>query len=333
MIAHARRWLVPLLLVTVVACAPRLVPPGPLVGAENAAATLAQDNLIAADGYVLPLRTWLPGAAPRAVVVAVHGFNDYSNAFADLAPPFNEADIALYAYDQRGFGATADAGLWPGTDVLAADLRAASVAIAARHPGVPIYILGESMGGAVALTAWTDAAPPVAGVVLVGPAVRGRAVIPRYQQGVLWLAAHTVPWLTLTGRGLDITPSDNVAMLRALGADPLVIKETRIDAIWGIVDLMDRALAAAPNFAAPALIQYGANDEIIPPEATQELLDRLPSAAPRTVAIYTGGYHMLLRDLDASTPVTDIVAWIVDPAAPLPSGADDVDPAVLAGNP
>ena len=318
-----------LVLLTVAACAPRLVPPGPLAAVSSAdqEATLAQDKLIAADGYELPLRTWLPAGPPAAVVVAVHGFNDYSNAFTDLATPFNEAGIALYAYDQRGFGATADAGLWPGTDILVGDLRAAVVALSGRHPDAPVYVLGESMGGAVAVAAWAVDPPPVAGLILVGPAVRGRAVIPFYQQTALWLAAHAVPWLELTGRGLDITPSDNVAMLQALGADPLVIKATRIDAIWGVVDLMDRALAAAPALSARALIQYGASDEIIPPKATREFLDRLPVAAPHTVAVYPNGFHMLLRDTAAATPIADIVAWVRAPAAPLPSGAATVDAA------
>lgn len=309
------------------ACAPRLVPPGPLAATPSVAA-LSQDKLIAPDGYELPVRKWLPDATPSAVVVAVHGFNDYSNAFADLAAPFNAAGIALYAYDQRGFGATADPGLWPGTDTLVDDLRAAVTAVSGRHPGTPVFVLGESMGGAVAITAWHTDPLPIAGMVLIGPAVRGRAVIPFYQQTALWIAAHSVPWLELTGQGLDITPSDNTPMLQALGADPLVIKATRIDAIWGIVDLMDRALAAAPSLSTPSLIQYGANDEIIPPDATEEFLDRLPATAPRTLAIYTGGYHMLLRDLSAATPIGDIIAWLQAPDKPLPSGADTVDPAV-----
>ena len=67
----------------------------------------------------------------------------------------------------------------------------------------------------------------------------------------LWLVAHALPWYKLTGEGLNITPSDNIPMLRALAADPLVIKATRADAVWGVVNLMDRAYAAAPDVASP----------------------------------------------------------------------------------
>ena len=145
---------------------------------------------------------------------------------------------------------------------------------------------------------------------------------------LLWIASHTVPWQTVTGRGLDITPSDNIEMLRALGRDPLVIKETRVDAAWGITNLMDAALAGAADFDAPALILYGANDDIIPARATLEMLAQLPPPQrPRKVAIYDAGFHMLLRDLEAETSWRDILAWIDDPANGLPSGADAVDPA------
>jgi hypothetical protein len=96
----------------------------------------------------------------------------------------------------------------------------------------------------------------------------------------LWAAAHSLPWLELSGRGLDIRPSDNVPMLRALGADPLVIKETRVDALWGVTNLMDRAAASAPALPAPALILYGEHDEIIPREAFCAALRRLPRGDP-----------------------------------------------------
>ncbi len=313
------------LLMVLTACAPRIV------GAADSrgAAQFADDHLVTADGYRLPLRSWLPAArSPAAIVVAVHGFNDYSNAFSGLAGSLNTAGIGVYAYDQRGFGATVDAGLWPGATALTADVRAVLTVLRGRHPGLPLFVLGESMGGAVVLAATADEPLPVDGTILVGPAVRGRAVIPLYQEAALWLMAHTVPWLQLTGRGIDITPSDNIEMLRALGADPLVIKETRVDAIWGVVGLMDLALASAPQMTTPALIQYGALDEIIPPAATRVFLDRLPADGRHTIAIYQGGYHMLLRDLEARVPVADVIAWVRSPGAPLPSGADAVDPTV-----
>jgi len=122
-------------------------------------------------------------------------------------------------------------------------------------------------------------------------------------------------------------------MLKRLGLDPLVIKATRVDAIYGLTNLMDRALDSAPDFRLPALILYGEKDEIIPKEPTRLMLGRLPRTEKgnRRVAVYENGYHMLLRDLRADVAWRDIAHWIADSETPLPSGADTNAEAWLAG--
>jgi acylglycerol lipase len=178
---------------------------------------------------------------------------------------------------------------------------------------VPVFVLGDSMGGAVVLAAMTGPDPPAAdGAILVAPAVWARSTMPFYQRWALWLSVHTVPSLTVTGRGLRIVASDNIEMLRALARDPKVIKATRIDTIWGLTNLMDDALEAAGRFEAPALILIGARDEIITEVPTKAMLRRLPEdAADRhTIIRYENGYHMVLRDLQAENAWRDVVSWI-----------------------
>ena len=299
------------------ACAPRSQEVGPRLDAPR----LDGDAIIAADGARLPLRSWLPEGDARAVVLGVHGFNDYGHGFAMPAAVWAEAGIAVYAYDQRGFGAGPAPGLWPGVDALVGDLAEAARVVGARHPGTPLYLVGESMGGGVVMTALARGLVPEAeGAVLVAPAVWGRQTMNAFYRAALWLAAHTVPWATVTGEGLDITPSDNEAMLRALSADPLVIKNTRIDSLWGVVDLMDSALAAAPAIETPLLVLYGARDEVIPEAPTQRMICALNGR--RTVAVYPDGWHMLLRDLQAEVVDRDVIAWIEQRPRRLPSGAD-----------
>ena len=305
------------------ACAPRLAPPGP----GPTAPSLTADRLVAADGLELPLRALLPadGARPKAVIVALHGINDYSNAFEEPGRYWAGRGIATYAYDQRGFGAAPNRGLWAGTPALTADLTAAARALRARYPGIPLYLLGHSMGGAVVLAAMAGAdPPPAAGVILVAPAVWARSTMPLLHRISLWIGAHTLPWLAVTGRGLNIQASDNIEMLRALGRDPLYIKETRIDALHGLVDLMDAALAAAPRLRTPALLLYGAKDEVVPEGPALRLWQALPERARdrQRRALYADGWHMLLRDLEAEVVLNDVVHWIEAPRAPLPSGAE-----------
>jgi alpha-beta hydrolase superfamily lysophospholipase len=114
--------------------------------------------------------------------------------------------------------------------------------------------------------------------------------------------------------------SDNRAAIRRLSTDPLTLRETRVDAVRGLVDLMDAALAAAPRFHAPALFMAGGKDELIPEQATTAVWHALPGG--ERLAFYPEGYHLLLRDSGRAAPIGDVVAWIRDPGAPLPSGAD-----------
>lgn len=291
-----------------------------------AAPAIDSNHLVAADGARLPLRRWLPPAEPpKAVLLALHGFNDYSNFFAGAGAWLAERGIASYAYDQRGFGGAPNRGRWPGTAALLDDLRLGARALRRRHPGVPLYLLGESMGGAVIMTAMASGeAPPADGIILAAPAVWGRASMPWYQTVALWVARQAIPGSRVSGRGLGIQASDNIDMLRALGRDPMMITQTRVDAVFGLVNLMDAAMASAPRVDAAALILYGEKDQLIPDGAVREMLARLPPAPdrPRTVAVYADGWHMLLRDRQAETVWYDILHWIADPRMVLPSGAD-----------
>lgn len=289
---------------------------------------LADDHVLTADGYRLPLYHRAPEGTPRAVVLALHGFGDYSGAFQVLAEPFTGAGIALYAYDQRGFGATADAGRWVGEARLARDARTVAQLLRRRHPNSTLYLLGESMGGAVALLALAEQPPlPVDGVALLAPAVWARRTMPWYQRWGLGLLARIAPGLELTGnaaRRLGIEPTDDPAVRRALSQDPLVQKRFRVATLDGLTRLMDAALAAAPHLPVPALLLYGEQDRIIPPRPVCALLAGLPNPrdpAWRT-ALYPRGYHMLTRYTGAAAIRRDLVAWLLDPGAPLPSGAE-----------
>ncbi len=312
-------FLMAMAMLSLTACTAEFKPPGPAV--EPAVAT--PDAFVMPDGVRLPYRVWLPPEGRlKAVVLALHGMNDSRDAWEIPAPDFAAAGIAVYSPDQRGFGGTASRGYWPGTQGLVDDARDMTRLLQRRYPGVPLYLMGESMGAAVLMVMATEPhAPHVAGYVLVAPAVWGRAEMNPFLRATLWLASHTVPGLLLENRGyVKITASDNHAALVRLSNDPLTILATRVDATEGLVDLMDQALAAAPKFHARALFIYGGKDDLIPKQATLATWRALPKGGA-TLAYYPDHYHLAMRDLGRETVINDVVAWIKDPEA-LPSGAD-----------
>jgi hypothetical protein len=117
------------------------------------------DALVMADGLRLPLHAWRPEGPPRAVMLALHGMNEYGRSFAeDAAPWFTAAGVALYAYDQRGFGGAAPRGVWPGHETLAQDAITAAGLMRARHPSLPLSCWAKAWGARC--LCWPAARPP-----------------------------------------------------------------------------------------------------------------------------------------------------------------------------
>jgi len=291
--------------------------------------TVTDGYFLLRDGIRLPYRQWLPllapGQKPRATVLALHGFNDSRDAWEIPAPWFTRAGFALIAPDQRGFGASPGRGRWPGTETLVYDAADIAGQIRLRAPEQPFFLMGESMGAAVLMClADKPFAPPAKGYVLVAPAVWGRAEMNPFYRGALWSVSTFLPWMKLTGRAAKVLASDNRDALIRLSTDPLTIHETRMDTLAGLVDLMDAALDAAKDFPAPALVQYGGHDELVPAHAMRRVWRRLAASGNPAVrfAYYPAGYHLLLRDHERAKPLGDIIAWLNNPEAPLPSGAD-----------
>lgn len=303
-----------------------MIHPPPAVPPAGETPRIEADHLVATDGSRLPLRRWLPSSGrPWAVAIALHGFNDYSMAFSEVGTELAERGIAVYAYDQRGFGEAPGRRYWHGSDKMIADYRDAVATMHARYPGLPLYAIGESMGGAVVLAAHAQMPrPPVDGVVLIAPAVWGASTMPFWQTGPLWFLSRTIPWWRMSGAGLPITPSDNNAMLRRLANDPLIIKETRVDAIDGLVKLMDEGLEAAAALTGPAIILYGDADDVVPKRPTCRMIRSLPAAPSGAwrIVLYPEGHHMLTRDLAGREPIDDIAAFMAAPSRAVPSGAE-----------
>jgi acylglycerol lipase len=312
------------------------IPAAAAIDAESVAPRFTEREFVTSDGARLPLRKWLPRGPVKAAILALHGFNDYGNAFAIPAKAWAARGIATYAYDQRGFGGAPGRGSWAGEGRLAIDAITAIRVLRRAHPGRPIYLLGESMGGALAILAATGTMSGVIagpegmpraeadGVILSAPAVWGRATMDLLPKAALFFAARLFPETVLSGSGLGIRISDNNAVLRQMARDPLVIKGTRVDAVYGLVDLMDSALGAAPLLDVPLLLMYGAHDEVVPRRPLAEFVAHLPAEPryPRRLAYYPAGYHLLLRDLRGGMVANDVASWIADPRAKLPSKAD-----------
>ncbi|MDW8399259.1 MAG: alpha/beta fold hydrolase, partial [Acetobacteraceae bacterium] len=288
-----------------------------------------------------PLPPWAGGTAPgcagqrpaRGVLLALHGLNDHSGNFLlESLPGFAAAGWQVVAYDHRGFGRSPHRGVWAGAETLAADARGAVAALRARHPGLPVVLMGESMGGAVALLAAAEArgAERPDRLVLLAPALWPEEAFPRVWRAGLEVLAHTVPLLGFRASVPGIVASDNAAALRRFGEDPLTLREVSIEMLHGLVRLMWEAAARAPGCCpAPTLVLHGANDRVVQGEPLRLALAAGTGGA--RVARYAQGWHLLLRDRVREVVLADILRFLEDPGAPLPSGAEAAGRAWVSG--
>lgn len=284
------------------------------------------------DGARLPLTVWEPldGQEPRAVILALHGVNDSRAAFRLAASWWAERGIETWAYDGRGFGGAPGKGIWPGEDLMVRDLRTAVALIRARYPDTPLFVAGESMGGAVTISAFgSDDPPPADGIVLLAPAVWGWSSQSLLNQVSLRAAAgffgdrtaSPPEWLAR-----DRLASDNMIELFRTGRDPASVISTRFDALYGLVELMESASVKLARVETPTLLLYGAYDNLVPNGATQAALRRAGPRPDLRVGVYPDGWHLLNRDLQAETVYADVEAWLRDPDAPLTSGVQARSP-------
>ena len=303
------------------ACAPTVQPTVSGNGSAHQP-TLTADRYVAADGTSLPVISWqAANGKPKAVILGLHGFGDYRKAWDEPAQIWAKDGITTYSYDQRGFGGSPTRGRWPGTAALVDDAKAMTVLLQAQYPGVPIYLAGESMGGAVALVA-ADQGAEVDGLILLATALRSRDTLGPVATKGLWFFAHTIPWFPNGPTSIDFKPTDNPKTLDKLRNDPMMLRAARLDMGYGLVDLMDAARDSAARVHVPYLMLHGLGDRIVPQEPVRAAIEIMPPRSDSRLAFYKEGYHLLLRDKEGTTVAADVAVWISDHEAALPSGAD-----------
>ncbi|MDF1779807.1 MAG: alpha/beta fold hydrolase [Alcanivoracaceae bacterium] len=256
-----------------------------------------------------PLKSWLPSTPPTGVIIALHSFGDYSAAFDLIGPWFAEKGYAVYAWDQHGFGSNDDARTWPGADTLENDLLNRFSSISAKHKNIPIYLLGESLGGAVAINV-TARHPElnIEGLILLAPAVR---------EGIPWRYAWNVAIgavsLVRPGYLLEVPrssddPRFNPVAAQRLAEDPLVHREVRMKSYQGLIRYADRASNIAPTLSTPTLLMYGGKDASVPAVSIARLREHWQNHV--SYIYYPDGPHLLLQSKQWQQVADNMMGWL-----------------------
>jgi alpha-beta hydrolase superfamily lysophospholipase len=293
---------------TVSIAAGALLRPRPRSRPRAAPPRLDEEAFVAGDGLRLPLARWSPKTPRKALALGLHSYGDYRQAFRLVGPQLADHGIELIAYDQRGFGETATRGEWGGSEGLILDLAEAVGALREASSGTPLVVIGESMGGSVALAGVGQGiVRDLDALILAAPGVRGDIPMRQLHDLALRLGALALPWLAVELRRGARPWLDAEEALR-LAEDPLILRRLSVGTYDGLVELATLASALPKSKLPPTLLLHGELDRTIPRAAINELIARL--AGGLSHRHYPERHHLLLHEHGTEQVVQDCLAWL-----------------------
>ena len=266
-------------------------------------------------GVSIFLRSWLPQGAPRAVVAICHGLNAHSGLYAWAAAQFVGAGFAVYAPDLRGRGRSEGERFYV-EDIAdyASDLGGAIAIAKARHPGLPVYLLGHSAGGVTACIYTLDNQAELAGLICEDFAFQVPA--PGLVISAIRGLSHVAPRLNVLTLKNEFFSRDP-EVVAALDADPLIAGESQPAATVAALARADERLHDSfAQITLPLLIMHGTADKVTVCHGS-EFFQAHAGSADKTLRLYEGHYHDLLADLGKEAVMADMLTWI---EARLPAG-------------
>lgn len=261
-------------------------------------------------GVLLFEESWHPAAAPRAVVVIVHGLKDYGHRYAALASELVGKGFAVYAFDQRGHGHSAGARAYvEHFDEYEKDLSRFIDRVAAREPGRPIFLVGHSMGGAIATLYTLDHGDRLAGLVLSAPALARNPDVSGAAIGFTKFLSAIAPSLRVLSLDDDRFSRDP-AVAVAMRSDPLV-DDASIPArtAAGLIDAFATIHARASSLKLPLLVMEGTVDRITPVAGSRALVDAA-SSSDKNLVLFEGAFHDLAHETNAAEVRARITGWL-----------------------
>jgi alpha-beta hydrolase superfamily lysophospholipase len=266
----------------------------------------------APGGPALVGESWPTPTAPRATILIVHGLGEHSGRYGATAAALNGAGFAVHAVDYRGHGRSEGRRVHvDDVDDYVADVRAALAEVRRRDPGVPVFLLGHSQGGLIALELALDDPAAIDGLVVtspflaVHPASRPSPFV-RALARVLFRLAPRLPLPTsIDVRLLSRDPGVGEAYAR----DPLVSHAASAGWLRAIGNAQRDVRARAPRLRVQTLLMAASGDRLVDPEATRQFARAAPPAVVEFVW-WDGFYHEILNDLGREEVLARIVRWL-----------------------
>jgi acylglycerol lipase len=267
-----------------------------------------EGRLDGAGGIELYWQAWLPSSEARAVVVISHGVSEHSARYAHVGERLAGAGYAAYAVDHRGHGRSQGKRVMVDADEVVADLRAFIDLAAARHPGRPVFLLGHSMGAAIAIACAVRHQDALEGLLLSGALADPDAASP-----VTRALSRVLSKLT-PGLGVYQLDASRISrdpeVVRAYEQDPLVHRgKLPARTVAELTGAVARFPEEVPTLRLPLLVMHGGSDSLTAPAGSRMVHERA-SSSDKTLEVYDGLWHEILNEPEKERVISEMIEWL-----------------------
>jgi alpha-beta hydrolase superfamily lysophospholipase len=262
------------------------------------------------DGLEMYAGEWVPEGKAKAAICLVHGVGEHIGRYQWDGEALTKAGYILSGFDIRGFGKSQGSrGFTPSLETYFDDIDSFLAQVAGRHPGLPLFLYGHSMGGILVLAYPPVRHPALAGVIATAPGLKTELEKQKMKVFLTKVFGRLYPGLTLQS-GLDVPEiCRDAKVVEAYLNDPLV--HTQVTAGWGLAMLKAIALANqyAPRFPMPLLLMHATGDKIAYPSGSECYAEMAPKDK-LTFKEWEGFKHELHTDPDREQVFKFMVDWL-----------------------
>jgi acylglycerol lipase len=268
-----------------------------------------EERLTGVGGRRIFWQAWLPETEPRALVLVAHGASEHSDRYAHVARRLVDEGFAVYAIEHRGHGRSdGPRALIDRLDHAVADLDQLVRLASERHPEAQVFLLGHSMGGAIAVRYAVLHGDRLSGLILSGPLAALEAA-PAAQRVAARVLSALTPRLPVVAIDASLVSRDP-AVVQAYVEDPLVhhgkLPARTVAELAAAIDAFPDEVA---KITVPTLIMYGTADGLCPPAGSVMLNERI-GASDKTLKAYEGLHHEILNEPEQHQVMDDLSAWL-----------------------
>lgn len=262
------------------------------------------------DSLTIYHQSWLPDGAPKAVVILLHGLAEHSGRYTHVAKALTDGGYAVYALDHRGHGKSDGKRTYVKSYAqYQADILQFRTMVEQQQPGLPLFVLGHSMGGNLALGHVLDHQDGVRGLVLSAPALAPGASLSPSKIKLAKLVGKIAPGFRPESLSADAISRDPEVVAAYL-ADPLVFNgKITAGAAAALLNSMETFPSRYAELRLPVLLQHGTADALVDIAGTRALETGAVNAKV-TSHYYDGLYHEIFNEPEQAAVLADTVGWL-----------------------